>query len=133
MKWCRALGAVALFLLVALTTACNHVIDVQFYIENPWAETLYARYYSRITYDSVDYELPAGERWHIDGRRVPLPRKIDAKPSFERDRRFVFGRIWNNHLRLLKNINHEEHWKLENPAPDRFVYTLVLDSTVLGF
>lgn len=132
MKFYRGLK-VSLMVVSGAAASCNHVIDVQFYIENPQPEALNVRYYSKKTYDSVDYVIEAGERWHIDGRRVPLPRKIDAKPSFERDRRFVFGRIWNNHLRLLKNINHEEHWKLENPAPDRFVYTLVLDSTVLGF
>lgn len=132
MKFYRGLK-VSLMVVSGAAASCNHVIDVQFYIENPQPEALNVRYYSKKTYDSVDYVIEAGERWHIDGRRVPLPRKIDAKPSFERDRRFVFGRIWNNHLWLLKNINHEEHWKLENPAPDRFVYTLVLDSTVLGF
>jgi hypothetical protein len=131
MKRCRKFR-VPFFIVIALNTSCNHVIDVQFYIENPYPAALNTRYYSRITYDSVDYELPAGARWHIDGRRVPLPRKVDARPSFERDKRFIFGRIWNDQLRLLKNINHEEFWKLENPAPDRFVYTLVLDSTVMG-
>lgn len=131
MKFYRGLK-VSFMVVSGAAASCNHVIDVQFYIENPQPEALNVRYYSKKTYDSVDYVIEAGERWHIDGRRVPLPRKTTAMASFERDRRFVFGRIWSLNLHLLKDINRQDFWKMENPAPDRFVYTLVLDSTVLG-
>lgn len=108
---------------------CNHVIEVQFFIKNATPYTLEARYYSRIIYDSVDHLLPPMELWALDGRRVPLPRKSAAQPSFERDRRFVFGRIWNDSVHLKKNINWEQHWELVKTGPDAYEYHLHLDTS----
>ncbi|MCS6979330.1 MAG: hypothetical protein NZM15_04420 [Flavobacteriales bacterium] len=124
-----------LFLLAfsgALLGSCNQVIEVHFEIENPQPVSLQVMYYSQKSYDSVGYVLKPGEVWPLDGRRVPLPRKLQAAPSFERDKRFTFGRIWNDSLKLKKNINNENFWTLSNPAPDRYVYRLRLDTAVLG-
>ncbi|MCX7768766.1 MAG: hypothetical protein N2110_07080 [Flavobacteriales bacterium] len=102
---------------------------MKFFIENATHYTLQARYYSRITYDSVHHILAPMELWALDGRRVPLPRKSTAQPSFERDRRFVFGRIWNDSVLLKKNINWEQFWKLKKTGPDTYEYHLQLDTS----
>jgi len=108
---------------------CDYVINVNYYIENNTGHDIQVRYYSNKIYDSVDYLLKFNEVWHIDGRRVPLPNKKKGGSSFERDKRFTFGRMWWDNFKLNKNINKEEYWKAVSLSEKDFKYILTLDTT----